>query len=463
MSFRERIDSRALTRFLLVIEAVAVLGVAAYHLRIVNDDVFITMRYARNLQAGMGLVYNPGEAVFGITCPLLALLQAFFGFFTGGDILIANYLLQFLLLAGCIVLAARYLESPLLTAAVIPALCLNDQTAGYLGNEVLLVLFLALASLVFMRQGREALFALTLGAVYLARFDGFIFGFVATAWWIASTRQRDPRKIAMHVLRWALLPVIWHLFSWFYYGTLFSNSVTSKIFGSENIRTYANILFTRRLPELIQQPNGLAIVALAVIGLLAHWRKCGIFLLWFIGFTCVYAVIQAPGILPWYYHTLAFLKVMSVAAGIAFLSSRLFPDGQWQRLVLCVALGGLVVGPLDFGWEQQRYDLYRTVAEKLKPEIAPNAYVEMNEIGILGYYLERPVLDEHYLVTAQGQDGNLFPPMEQLREQVKPQFIIVNPYRRFTAEDMPRYPNYMPAGEAASADESIRVYFFKRL
>ena len=43
------------------------------------DDAFITFRYARNLLAGNGFVYNPGEAVLGTTTPLYTLLMAGLG------------------------------------------------------------------------------------------------------------------------------------------------------------------------------------------------------------------------------------------------------------------------------------------------------------------------------------------------------------------------------------------------
>ena len=38
------------------------------------DDVFITYRYAQNLAAGNGFVFNPGERVFGVTEPAVGLL-----------------------------------------------------------------------------------------------------------------------------------------------------------------------------------------------------------------------------------------------------------------------------------------------------------------------------------------------------------------------------------------------------
>ena len=55
------------------------IGMLAIGLRLlpgprIIDDAYITFRYAQNLLAGNGLVYNPGEAVLGTTTPAFALL-----------------------------------------------------------------------------------------------------------------------------------------------------------------------------------------------------------------------------------------------------------------------------------------------------------------------------------------------------------------------------------------------------
>ena len=42
----------------------------------VEEDAYITFQFARNLAAGQGFVYNPGEAIYGSTTPLLTLLLA---------------------------------------------------------------------------------------------------------------------------------------------------------------------------------------------------------------------------------------------------------------------------------------------------------------------------------------------------------------------------------------------------
>jgi len=48
------------------------------------DDAFITFRYARDLLAGNGFVYNAGERVLGTTTPLYTLLMGLLGSLTGG-------------------------------------------------------------------------------------------------------------------------------------------------------------------------------------------------------------------------------------------------------------------------------------------------------------------------------------------------------------------------------------------
>lgn len=48
------------------------------------DDAFITFRYARNILAGNGFVYNPGEHVLGTTTPFYTILLTGMGAFLGG-------------------------------------------------------------------------------------------------------------------------------------------------------------------------------------------------------------------------------------------------------------------------------------------------------------------------------------------------------------------------------------------
>ncbi|HEX9012663.1 MAG TPA: hypothetical protein VF813_04070, partial [Anaerolineaceae bacterium] len=48
------------------------------------DDAYITFRYARNILAGVGFVFNPGEHVLGTTTPLYTLAMVLLGTLSGG-------------------------------------------------------------------------------------------------------------------------------------------------------------------------------------------------------------------------------------------------------------------------------------------------------------------------------------------------------------------------------------------
>src|SRR5438093_3627463 len=58
------------------------------------DDAFITYRYARNFAEGLGLVYNPGQAVLGTTTPLYALMMAALYRFGVTDLPTASWVLN---------------------------------------------------------------------------------------------------------------------------------------------------------------------------------------------------------------------------------------------------------------------------------------------------------------------------------------------------------------------------------
>ena len=62
-------------RLALIVLAAAIVASSLVHLAAPVgpfDDAFITFRYVENIVAGRGAVYNIGERVFGVSCPLYA-------------------------------------------------------------------------------------------------------------------------------------------------------------------------------------------------------------------------------------------------------------------------------------------------------------------------------------------------------------------------------------------------------
>ena len=67
-------------RFAIIILLILLAATISFFLRdVAYDDPYITYRYARNIIAGEGFVYNPGENILSTTAPLYALILAFGG------------------------------------------------------------------------------------------------------------------------------------------------------------------------------------------------------------------------------------------------------------------------------------------------------------------------------------------------------------------------------------------------
>ena len=60
------------SRLVIVFLSAVLARVVFHHITgFIADDAFITFRYARNLAAGLGFVYNQGEPVMGTSTPLI--------------------------------------------------------------------------------------------------------------------------------------------------------------------------------------------------------------------------------------------------------------------------------------------------------------------------------------------------------------------------------------------------------
>ncbi len=134
------------------------------------DDAYITFRYARNILAGSGFVFNPGEHVLGTTTPLYTILLTVIGLFTGGERAPFPYIALFvnaLAAAGaCMILIklGRRLGSPPagLAAALAWAIAPYSVTFAIGGLETSLYVFLLLATIYAFIVRRKFLTALSL-------------------------------------------------------------------------------------------------------------------------------------------------------------------------------------------------------------------------------------------------------------------------------------------------------------
>jgi hypothetical protein len=222
--------------------------------RFVQDDAFISFRYARNLAEGLGLAWNPGERVEGYTNFLWTLIVAV-GIRLGAEPVVFTQSLGLLLFSASLYLTWRLaVESGLGPAGSLGALLVtgaNFTFSSYAtgGLETPLVTALFLAGLLIavrtmsgtMPRG-SALLGLSIvwTAGVMTRMDtAVLLAGPATAAFVAGGQHATDttrRSIAADLLRLGALPAIavggWLLWKYSYYGELLPRSFYVKAVNS---------------------------------------------------------------------------------------------------------------------------------------------------------------------------------------------------------------------------------------
>jgi hypothetical protein len=223
--------------------AAAIIGgaVRAWFLRYVNDDAFISFRYAKNFVNGLGLVYNIGEKVEGYTNVLWTLLMAL-GMKAGADPVSTSiglgiffYVLTLLLFGY---LSWTFRRAGTAIALTLPittlALCLNRDFSLYAtsGLETSMNAFFisaGFAALLLSGSSKKKLLlaGLMLTLAMFARPDSALFLAAGTVYCLLAKKERI-RSSFFILLPAIFLYVPYWLWRWNYYGYFFPNTFYAK-------------------------------------------------------------------------------------------------------------------------------------------------------------------------------------------------------------------------------------------
>ncbi|OGO04419.1 MAG: hypothetical protein A2Y73_00090 [Chloroflexi bacterium RBG_13_56_8] len=379
------------------------------------DDAYITYRYARNLANGQGFVYNSGEAVLGTTAPLYGLLLALIHKL-GVDIPLASHWLGAVGWAACTLLVAQIARIAQDRVVALPAAALVSFSPLFLqslGMETSLTIALALGAVyLYLSGGTLVAFFVAALATWM-RPDSALVALVLGGAYIAGNRKLPWREGLIFVV--TLLP--WLLYAQFTYGTILPNSLHAKagqglnpFLGGSEFGTFVDGLADLAVRLYSISKLYVLAVPLGIVGLADAIRRRPrwiIVLAWVALYIASYALI---GVLPfpWYYLPVWPAIVLLVASGITALA-RLFPRklqarGAGKALVFILSIL-LVVGQvgalrrLRITEPVPYYRVYRAVGDWLRANTLSDASVAMIEIGIIGYYADRYVVDAMGLVS----------------------------------------------------------------
>ncbi len=440
---------------------VAVTGWVAYAGGLYTyDDAFITFRMSANLASGHGFVYNPGEWHLGSTAALYGLILAALGWLFGPD--------RIPLMSGvlsCASLFATGLMLPALGAGADDGAGLHDvagRRAGvaagllYAASPLLFVTFggempflLALVTGAFLaeRRGRPALAAVLAALAAVTRPDGVLVIAAVLATMAVRGRRLPWREGILAVA--VLLPFL--ALAWHAYGSPLPSTLAAKLaqrdsglwgtFGRGLVDWLRLFLWDTTRPNLGFAPVAPPTLWLWIAGgVLAIWRLRPFLplLAWTAAFTAAYVLLRVP-FYHWYVAPAALGLCILGGAGLARAVEWLVsmvpaadaPGWPVPTAAVIAAAIAISLPPLAALPRTSRLNdnvrLYIEAGQWLATQTLPRSRVGYYEIGYIGFYGHRPMVDALGLI-----DPSIAPAVKardfgRAFREARPDYILEKP------------------------------------
>ncbi|MGH7741322.1 MAG: hypothetical protein ACRENS_04800 [Candidatus Eiseniibacteriota bacterium] len=399
-----------------------------------TDDTFIHLQYARNLATGQGLVFNPSERVYGCTSPLWVALIAIGmglhldGLFTAKALGLITTLIS---LALFLELMRRTLRTPALRAAATIAWSSNAWMARWAlsGMETPLAVALVLAGFVTFTEdepwGRTpartgALWALAA----LARPEAAVLLALWIAYLAAEVRRGASSRLAgLSLIAPAVIYGGWLVFAACYFHALWPGTLAAKSAGGGALVDHLANLW--REIKIVGATDG-ALVAVLLLAIFAAvrrrqtrrlWSAGFVRWCWAIGLPLLYSAGSVPVLSRYLLPTLPLLAWLTWQSAESWWIGENTDAPSTAPAVRRAARFGVVLAALLVA---QNLAVYRSA---VLPQVhsfsaglenslvrwgrwfaqytAPGAEVATPDIGAIGYYSQRHVLDLAGLVSPQ--------------------------------------------------------------
>jgi len=374
------------------------------------DDALIYLRYIRNFQEGHGLVYNQGEKFNGLTSPLFTYLML------AGSLLTKNLQALNILMSAVMLSLAAWVAGKLLSqswlGAMLSALAIASFGFFYttFGMETSLFLLLIALSL-YLYQRESDWFLVALALLISTRSEGV---FLALPMGI-DYLWRNRRLPAWHVILVAIaVGTVPFLVNWLYYGHPLPATGGAKIGqGKSGLWGTGWIFFKASyLWDLVFSGNRIVGVGLLFAAIVGAWfsrsrRITTILLVFVVLLMGFYGGLNIPNY-HWYYAPFFFISLifachaMEKAVLAAMQISSVGP-----RLILLLVL----VGVTAYAWTHVlklnghgRHRPYTLVGEWLNANTPAHASVATVEIGHIGWYSNRHIVDILGLTNSYNAD-----------------------------------------------------------
>lgn len=413
------------------------------------DDAFITYRYAENIAAGLGFVYNDGQRVLGSTTPLFTLILSLFSVCRIAAP-VASLMISVLcsgltgLLLYRFALSLRFTRwtlLPVVCYALWPRSLVTDTS----GMETAFFTLLVTAAFYFQHKQLDiyAVGMATLATV--TRPEGaLVLGLL-----VIYNCFRSPRQIAKYLA----IPVIilgpWLIFAQFYFGSVIPNSALGKLALYSRWGTmplWDTIVYLMAW----HNPFGWVMTIGAIGG--AYWldRKQNfgrLEVIWLLAMFLFY-ITSGSRIFFWYIVPIYPVYILVACACLPLLADyfkfRAARLDRWRWFVI----GAVAIVLMAVGYRSVQYyrplqvafiTMHKSIGEYLLVHAGPNDLVAAEDIGYMGYYSGCRILDRDGLISPQAIPFNRSGDYFGLIKKYNPDWVVAstdNPMSQFITDSL---------------------------
>lgn len=387
-----------------------------------GDDECIVFQYSKNISNGHGWTFNPGMTINGCTSVLYPLLLACLSSLGFTIPSVALWVTLFFL-ACCGIVSYFLLKQngyPVAAYLAPPLIIFHTILLLSLGLETTMALCLAFLSLYFYFQKQYSVTTALLAITVLTRPDSMLLAGILFLHYLSNTGKIPWRQLFLFIL--LLLP--WTIFSLITFQSIFPNTLYAK--NIQGLMEY--VVFYQRLAERVIDPMPMSFIVpvffkrlfllffivLIIGGMLKIFFEnkkknkhelLGILLLWGVLHIAVYIYLRIPYYYRWHIAPVAVIYCIVAAVSVESLTS--FLKKQIRVFIIILLLGVLLIPEISIHLYYVTHDskirnrvtFYYEAAKWFKKNIPPSATIGAEEVGVLGYFSDRPIIDMAGLVT----------------------------------------------------------------
>jgi hypothetical protein len=481
-----------------LIVALVVAAVLAWRLQgAPTDETYVHLHYARHLASGRGLVFNPGERVYGCASPLWVALIAD-AMALGFDGLTAARVMGFAAMLASVGFFFQLLRRTVRSTTLRAAGTLVWATHPWLlrwsvsGTETSLAVALTLAGFVAFVEGQTwgsrprrtgALWALAA----LTRPEAVVLLLLWGAFLLIDAESREGlRRLVAGATPPLVIYGAWLLFARFYFGTFWPQMLSTPAHGASGLTQIVQGFATQARSLAVADLGPVVLLGLALLlGGARLWRSYGAtqrLVPWalVLALPMLYAARRVPVTTQ---HLVLIAPVLSWLAWRAV--DRAWGGGDAtapRRWLPALALAAAALGVVPNLWLANREAAQQTREASESSALAswgrwfgehtdPAAVVATPEIGAIGFFSDRRVLDLSGLVSPAMlrylRDESVGDATAAFRFAAfaRPDFLVERDQRPYRLIERSRYARALvPLGHASSGGgAAARVYSFYRL